>query len=174
MTRYTKQLINKVDILYNNVLSLSRNELFYTNFNLTDTFQNRIHLIFIHITFLFVQNRVNKENVINKKFYQKTFDLIFDKIEQNMREIGYGDTPVNKSMRFLIKIFYKILLDCEKYKKMNLEEKNIFFNKFLDQNTIKNRVNNVGLIDYFNKYEDFCYDLGHDSVLKGKINFNYK
>ena len=61
MTKYIKQLTNKVDILYNNVLSLSRNKLFYTKFNLSDTFQNRIHLIFIHITFIFIQNKTNKE-----------------------------------------------------------------------------------------------------------------
>ena len=35
------------------------------------------------------------------------FDLIFTKIEQNMREIGYGDTVINKNMKFLVKNFYE-------------------------------------------------------------------
>ena len=30
------------------------------------------------------------------------------------------------------------------------------------------------LIEYFNKYEAFCFDLNSDSVLKGDLNFNYK
>ena len=38
--------------LYNKILSLSRNKIFYTNFGLSDTFQNRIYLIFLHISFL--------------------------------------------------------------------------------------------------------------------------
>ena len=121
-----------------------------------------------------MQNKIDNKNIMYKKFYQKTFDVIFDKIEQNMREIGYGDTPVNKNMRFLIKKFYNVLSNCEKYKKMTVDEKNIFFNELLELNNIKNSTNNSGLIDYFNKYEDFCFDLGHDSVLKGEINFNYK
>ena len=43
------------------------------------------------------------------------FDLIFDKVELNMREIGYGDVLINKNMKFLIKTFYNILFDCEKF-----------------------------------------------------------
>ena len=37
-------------ILYNKILRLSRNKLFYTKFALEDTFQNRISLIFFHIS----------------------------------------------------------------------------------------------------------------------------
>ena len=43
------------NILYNNILLLSRNKLFYTKFDLADTFQNRINLIFLHISFLFIK-----------------------------------------------------------------------------------------------------------------------
>ena len=35
-----------------------------------------------------------------------------------MREIGFGDTTINKNMKFLVKTFYNILFNCEKYKKM--------------------------------------------------------
>ena len=108
-------------MLYNNILQLSRNKLFYTKFDLIDAFQNRIHLIFIHISFIFIKIKQNNENKIYKFFYQKLFDLIFNNIELNMREIGYGDTIINKNMRFLTKTFYNILLHCEEYKKMKDE-----------------------------------------------------
>ena len=91
MSKYIKQINTQEDILYNNILLLSRNKLFYTKFDLNDTFQNRIHLIFIHISFIFIKIKQNK-NKIYKIFYQKMFDLIFNKIELNMREIGFGDT----------------------------------------------------------------------------------
>ena len=57
------------------------------------------------------------------------FDFIFNKIELNMREIGYGDmTMYNKNMKFLVNTFYNILLNCENYKKKNLKrKKNLFF-----------------------------------------------
>ena len=174
MSKYIKQKKTRKDILYNNILLLSRNRLFYTKFNLIDTFQNRIHLIFTHISFLFIKIKQNNENVGFRTFCQEMFDLIFYKIELNMREIGFGDTTINKNMRFLTKTFYNILFNCEKYKRMNMSNKNKFLNRYLEQNDIKNITINMAIIEYFNKYEAFCFDLGLDSVLNGDLKFNYK
>ena len=174
MSKYIKQISSQEDNLYNIILLLSRKKLFYTRFNLIDTFQNRIDLIFIHISFIFIKMRKDNKDKVYKIFYQKVFDLIFDKIEVNMREIGFGDTTINKNMRFLVKTFYNILLDIEKYKIIDLSEKNKFFNKYLKQSELSKTLNIKGLIDYFNKYEAFCFDLSSDSVLKGDLNFNYK
>ena len=174
MFKYSMTINKQEDILYNNILLLSRNKLFFTKFNLNDTFQNRIYLIFIHISFLFIKIKQSKQKDIYKNFYQKMFDLIFKKIELNMREIGYGDTVINKNMKFLVKNFYNILLNCENYKKKSLNNKNIFLLKYLTQNTDKKSTNNIGLIEYFDKYQVFCFDLKSDSVLKGELIFNYK
>ena len=160
--------------LYNKILSLSRNKLLYTKFHIKDTFQNRIHLIFIHISFIFIKIKQNNKNQMYKTFYQETFDFIFSKIELNMREIGYGDTVINKNMRFLVKIFYSILLNCEKYKKMNVNDKTKFLDKYLECNDTKKNTTNMAIIEYFNKYEAFCFDLTPYSVLSGELNFNYK
>ena len=174
MTRYSKLINTQKDILYNSILLLSRNKLFYTKFNLIDTFQNRIHLIFIHISFLFIKIKQNKKNKVFQIFHQKMFDLVFKRIEINMREFGFGDTTINKNMRFLVKTFYNILLNCEKFKKMNEDAKNKFLNKYLEQNNIINSANNKGIFEYFNKYEAFCFDLSSDSVLKSELKFNYR
>ena len=174
MSKYIKQICTQEDNLYNNILLFSRNKLFYTKFDLIDTFQNRIYLIFIHISFIFIKIKQNNKNRIYKIFYQKIFDLIFYKIELNMREIGFGDTIINKNMKFLVKTFYNILLNCEKYKKMNTNNKSEFFNKYLKLNSVKNTTNNEGIIEYFDKYEAFCFDLNPNSVLRGELKFNYK
>ena len=174
MSKYIKQINTQEDSLYNNILLLSRNKLFYTKFDLIDTFQNRIHLIFIHISFIFIKIKQNNKNRIYKTFYQKIFDLTFNKIELNMREIGFGDSTINKNMKFLVKTFYSILFYCEKYKEMRTNDKNEFLNKYLELNNIKNNSINKGIIEYFDKYEAFCFDLKADSVLKGKLKFNYK
>ena len=160
--------------LYNKILILSRNKLLYSKLDLHDNFTNRIYLIFLHIAFLFIKIKINGYNRFLREFSQRTFDITFNKIEENMREIGYGDTPTNKNMRFLVKIFYNILFNCEKYKKMSVSAKNIFFSKYLEQNNIENINNNKVIMDYFNKYEAFCFALSTDSVLKGKLEFNYK
>jgi len=173
LKRSTKDKTN-VSNLYINILLLSRNTFFYTKLNLTDSFQNRIYLIFFHISFIFVKIKQSSENKKYKIFYQKMFDFIFKKIDDNMREIGFGDMTVSKNMKFLIKNFYNILLKSEKYKEMSLKDKNKFFEKYLKGNNIKNNTNSLEIIDYFNKYETFCFDLSSDSVLKGELNFNYK
>jgi cytochrome b pre-mRNA-processing protein 3 len=170
MSKYIKQINTRENILYNNILLLSRNKIFYTKFDLIDTFQNRIYLIFIHISFIFIKIKQNNKNRIYKIFYQEIFDLIFNKIELNMRELGFGDTTINKNMKFLVKTFYNILFNCEKYKKISSEDKSKFFNKYLELNNAYNE----GIIEYFDKYESFCFDLNPNSVLKGELKFNYK
>ena len=174
MLKYIKQINNQENILYNNILLLSRNKLFYTKFDLIDTFQNRIHLIFIHISFIFIKIKQNNKNKIYKIFYQKIFDFIFNKIELNMREIGFGDTAINKNMKSLVKTFYNILFNCEKYKGMCIDDKIIFFDKYLELNNVNNTTFKDAIIEYFDKYESFCFDLNPNSVLKGELKFNYK
>ena len=41
-------------------------------------------------------------------------------------------------------------------------------------NSILKSVNNIGLVEYFDKYHAICFDLSSDSVLSGELNFNYK
>ena len=77
MFKNSKKINSQEDTLYNNILSLSRNKLFFTKFDLTDTFQNRIYLIFIHISFLFTKLKHDNQKAIYKIFYQKMLDLIF-------------------------------------------------------------------------------------------------
>ena len=174
MLNNIKQTSSQEESLYNYILFLSRNKIFYTKFNLEDTFQNRINLIFIHSSFLFIKNKLIDTQKTNKVFYQSFFDIIFKKIELNMREIGYGDVVVNKNMKYLVKTFYTILNQCENYKEKNEALKNAFFNDFLTQNNGKIHPNNSKIADYFDKFQAFCFDLSSDSVLKGKFNFNYK
>ena len=174
MSKYIKQINTQEDTLYNNILLLSRNKLFYTKFDLIDTFQNRIHLIFIHISFIFIKIKQNNKDQMYKIFYQKMFDFVFNNIELNMREIGYGDSVINKNMRFLTKVFYNILLNCEKYKKKSEDSKNKFLNDYLEVNNVTNNAVNRGITEYFNKYEAFCFDLIPYNVLQGEIKFNYK
>ena len=173
MTRNTKQTNTKENILYNNILLLSRNKVLFTKFNLTDSFQNRIILLFIHISFLFIKLNENSGIKRYKVIYQRLFDFLFKQIELNMREIGYGDVQVNKNMKLLVKSFYNILLYCEDYKKKQSESKKDFFSKYLLLNISKKTPNNNHIIEYFDKFQTFCFDLNSDSVLKGKLNFKY-
>ena len=98
---------------------------------------------------------------------------MFKQIELNMREIGFGDVHVNKNMKFLIKSFYSILMYCEKYKKEPIKSKRSFFSRNLSSYTHKDRKFNDSIVNYFDKFQAFCFDLSSDSVLSGELKFNY-
>ena len=59
-------------------------------------------------------------------------------------------------------------------KKKNIKNKNLFLLKYLVQNTDQKSTDNIRLVEYFDKYQAFCFDLRSDSVLRGDLNFNYK
>ena len=159
--------------LYNKIVSLSRNKILYSRFKLNDSFQTRIYLIFIHLSFLYVKLKKDNHILSVSSFNQNLFDYTFTKIELNMRELGYGDVNVNKKMKLLVKDFYNILFFCEKYNNETYENKVSFIKKYLSINIAKNDVKNDDFVFYLDKYHAFCLDLSSDNVLKGEINYNY-
>jgi len=70
--------------LYNILLTLSRNILFYKKIGLPDTYETRIYLMFIHFSILMI---ITKKK--GSKFDQKTYDYFFHNIEYNLREMGF-------------------------------------------------------------------------------------
>ena len=108
---YRKNKITLNDThLYNNLLLLSRSKLLYTKFGLKDTFQNRINLIFIHASFLINKVKSFSEKEKFKLFNQKIFDLIFKKIEENMRDHIVGELARCVTLQ-------NLYLDREEYEK---------------------------------------------------------
>ena len=57
------------------------------------------------------------------KFDQKSYDNLFNNIEYNLRELGFGDVSVNKKMKEFNKILYDILLKIDLKKDINNEFK---------------------------------------------------
>ena len=94
---------------------LSRNIFFYKNIKLPDNFETRLYLIFVHLSILMIIYR-NR----NSKFNQNLYDSLFHNIENDQRELGFGDVSVNKKMKDFNKILYDILLKIKKNKEANL------------------------------------------------------
>ena len=59
-----------------------------------DTFETRIYLIFFHFSIILT---VFKNKKIN--FSQQNYDNLFNCIENDLRELGFGDVSVNKKMK---------------------------------------------------------------------------
>jgi len=168
MFSFFKKKSDNAEELYRKILYISRNKLFFNEIGIKDDYQCKIYLILYHAVFIINKLKTKNTDLEIKNFSQNFFDLLFIKIEQDMRELGYGDVTVNKNMKSLIKVFYDILLKCNNYNTLNFENKASFFTKYLQ---IRNDLKMAKLIEYFDKYDSFCFDLSINSVVKGNFNF---
>tara|TARA_Y100000768_G_C23918471_1_gene653610 strand:- start:188 stop:685 length:498 start_codon:yes stop_codon:yes gene_type:complete len=147
--------------IYNNLVKLSRNIYFYKDIKLDDKLENRIIIIFAHLSIII---NCLKDDKSKKEFSQELYDNIFLNIENNLREIGHGDVTVNKKMKNLNQIFHDLLIkliDEKKTNKINSQE----MMKFLFV-TEKNAEISVKLNDYFEKYYNFCFDIINKNMIK--------
>ena len=97
----------------------------------------------------------------------------FKQIEINCRELGYGDVTVNKKMKSLIKLFYEILIQCENWKQLQIDNKNNLLLNFFSNN-YDNKILTNKLSNYFDKFALFIEDISLNSITKGVFNFVYK
>ena len=114
-----------------------------------------------------------KNKKSDKNDQQAIFDFFFKQIELNCRELGYGDVTVNKKMKSLIKLFYEILMQCENWKQLQIDNKNNLLLNFFSDN-YDNKILTDELANYFDKFALFIEDISLNSITKGVFNFVYK
>ena len=121
--------------------------------------------MFIHFSIILI---ISKK--LKVKFSQKSYDNLFHSIENNLRELGFGDVAVNKKMKELNKILYDILL------KVNKSDTDLIINKDLiikyfpqldDLNSKKYELFN----QYFINFYHFCFELTPETVIKDALKF---
>ena len=151
--------------LYNTLLQLSRNLYFYSKINLKDTFETRIYLMFVHFSIILIIFKIKKN-----EFPQKSYDNLFYAIENNLRELGFGDVAVNKKMKDLNKIFYDILLKINNSKTNIKLNENLIIKYFPDLNDLNS--NKYKLFnDYFINFYHFCFEISPETMIKDALKF---
>ena len=140
--------------IYNNLIKLTRNKYIFENISNKETFSDRLTIFFFHFAFFL---KVYK-NQTSKKDLQNLYDFVFKQIELSIREIGYGDSSVNKKMKLYVNLMYSIINKVEMWKKLNLSEKTKFLSDFVEV-----KKESPFFINYFNKYEDY--------LLKKSLNY---
>ena len=105
-----------IENLYNKTLTDSRNPDIFKN-HILDDLNNKVLIFLIFLSKIFNNISKNDEN------YQKLFDYIFNRIEIDLRELGYGDMSVNKKMKIIVTKFYSILIDFKNYSEQSNSDK---------------------------------------------------
>tara|TARA_X000001036_G_C20682416_1_gene806392 strand:- start:2175 stop:2681 length:507 start_codon:yes stop_codon:yes gene_type:complete len=154
--------------LYNTLLFLARNIFFYKNIKLLDNFETRIYLMFMHFSIMLIIYKKKKV-----KFDQKSYDLLFQNIENNLRELGFGDVSVNKKMKDFNKILYDILLKIkiEHKDKFIINKKLIFkyFEVFNEEKSTKYEE----FEQYFQNFYNYCFELSLENMIRDAGNYRY-
>ena len=158
------------DNLYNTLLNLSRNKFFYSKIGLDDTFETRLYLMFFHFSLIMICFKKK-----GKKFNQNSYDKLFHNIENNLRELGFGDVSVNKKMKDFNKILYDILIKLDL---LQDEKKSIKINSKLVKNYFEtlNSTDNTKLtlfLDYLLIFFNFCFDKPLDNMIEHCKNFKF-
>jgi len=153
--------------LYNTLLLLSRNLFFYNKIGLKDTFETRIYLMFIHFSIILI---IFKSKKIS--FDQNFYDDLFISIENNLRELGFGDVAVNKKMKELNKIFYDILLKISKSNGKFEINSTLIIKYFPELVSVKDK-KYEDFVEYFLKFYHFCFELPLKTMIKDALKFRY-
>ncbi len=110
----------------------------------------------------------------NKQFKQENYDFLFHSIENDLRELGFGDVSVNKKMKEFNKILYDILL------KIDLTEINDDFtiNKSLLKKYFDSLISSENdklsvMARYFDVFFSFCFELSADNMIESIKKFKY-
>ena len=149
---------------YNNLVDLTRNKILYKDFTYQDTFSDRLVIFLFHFAFfLNVFKSNSKKNIL-----QTVFDYIFKQLEISLREIGYGDTAINKRMKSYVNFFYSILNKIDGWENLDREGQKQIFKFYLN---IKNE--SFVLTEYFEKYRNYLKKSTFNSLLKGVIKPNF-
>ena len=150
--------------IYNNLIKLTRNKLLFEKITTEDSFSHRLMVFLFHFAFFL---KVYKKNN-TKKHLQKIYDFNFKQLELSVREIGYGDSTINKKMKQYINIFYSIINKVEYWEKINNTEKCRIFSDFIGVGS-----ETVFFVNYFEKYRIFLKNNTLNHFTKDVISFKF-
>jgi len=124
--------------------------------------------MFIHFSIMLIVYKKKK-----LAFPQSQYDDLFHCIENNLRELGFGDVSVNKKMKDLNKIFYDILLKINiSTNDFKINEK-LIYKYFVEiENSDNKKYEKFDL--YFTNFYHFCFEINPEIMIKETLKFEIK
>lgn len=90
--------------LYGATVRQARSPAFYLDAGVPDTIEGRFEMVALHVWL--VLRRLREGGEPAKATGQKLFDILFDDMDQTLREMGVGDLSVGKKIKALASSFY--------------------------------------------------------------------
>ena len=165
--KFFKYNVKKIKVkIYRSIVKQSRQQSFYTIYGVPDTPDGRFDMITIH-AFLVIR-RLNNEATNN--LAQKVFDLMFTDMDQNLREMGSGDTGIAKKVMAMAEAFYG---------RINVYEKGLndlpYLKEALNRNLFREakakEVQIRSMAIYMKKEANRLQKIDMSEILKGDLSF---
>jgi cytochrome b pre-mRNA-processing protein 3 len=94
----------KIRSLYGAIVAQARAPVFYTRYGVPDTVEGRFDMVLLHV--YLVWRRLSQAGPSERETAQAMFDLFFQDMDENMRELGVGDLSVPRKVRAMGEAFY--------------------------------------------------------------------
>jgi len=165
----TKDFGENTRKIYAAVVKQARQPDFYLDFGVPDTPDGRFDMILLH-AFL-VMRRFKRDPDKTAELSQEVFDLMFADVDQNLREMGIGDTGVGKRIKAMAEGFYGRI---EAYEK-GLEDDGTALADALERNlyrkTSANPEHSQAVADYIRDQARLLDAADTDSLCAGNLTF---
>jgi cytochrome b pre-mRNA-processing protein 3 len=99
-------------LLYAKLVAQARRPEFYLHGGVPDTVDGRFDLISLHL--FLVLHRLKGDHPESAELAQAVFDLMFDDMDQSLREMGAGDLGVGRRVKVMIQGLYGRIAAYEK------------------------------------------------------------
>jgi len=162
--------------LYVSIVRQARHPAFYDRFEVQDTPEGRFDLVAVH-TYL-VLRLLRQERDRTKELAQALFDLMFADIDQNLREMGYGDTGVSKRIKKMAEGFYGRInaydagLDAAEQDKGSLAALEGALDRNLYRDTIASPKTVTAMAQYVRTQAASLTGQGIDAMMDGDVSFS--
>ncbi|MGB5093889.1 MAG: ubiquinol-cytochrome C chaperone family protein [Parvibaculum sp.] len=91
-------------LLYRQLVNQARLPVFYTDFGVPDTVEGRFEMVALHA--VLTMRRLKRASPEARAFGQRIFDVMFDDMDQAMREMGVSDLRVGDKIRALAEAYF--------------------------------------------------------------------
>ena len=96
--------LDAASALYAAAVEQARAPALYADFGAPDTVEGRFELVTVHV--YLILRRLKGEDPAVKKVAQKLFDVMFQNMDDSLRELGVGDLSIGKKIRKMAENFY--------------------------------------------------------------------
>ena len=90
--------------LFESVVKQSRNPVFYTDLQVSDTVDGRFDMVTLHA--YLILRRLKAEGDPSAALGQQFFDVMFDNFDENLRELGVGDIGIGRRIKKMASAFF--------------------------------------------------------------------